>query len=120
MTSVASDPRQVTRLNCLVLGEPCNRIFPVEIASTKTVGDLKKAIKVEKQPALNHVPADTFILWKVSISPNQTVPLNLDELQVDAHDITLLSPTDGLSEVFSESLAPKDIHVIVKSPTLGE
>jgi Crinkler effector protein N-terminal domain len=120
MTSVASDPRQVTRLNCLVLGEPRNRIFPVKIASTDTVGDLKDAIKEKKQLAFQHIDADSVVLWKVSISPNQTVPLNLDELQVDANDITLLSPTDGLSEVFSESLAPKDIHVIVKSPTLGE
>lgn len=37
------------QLNCWVLGDDPNRIFPVEIAGTKTVGSLKKAIKDENQ-----------------------------------------------------------------------
>ena len=46
-------------LNCLVLGHDASHIFPIEIAESKTVGTLRKAIKDEKRPAFDHVPADT-------------------------------------------------------------
>lgn len=36
-------------LNCMVLGESRNEIFPVEIAGTKSVGSLKELIKEKKQ-----------------------------------------------------------------------
>jgi hypothetical protein len=35
---------------------------------TKTVGNLKKAIRKEKEPAFDHVPPDALKLWKVSAS----------------------------------------------------
>ncbi|KAI0247811.1 hypothetical protein BJV78DRAFT_1285241 [Lactifluus subvellereus] len=77
-------------------------------------------IKKEKEVAFQHLDADALDLWKISIPPHQTVPLNLDYLQVNLNDVTLLLPIDELSEVFSESVAPKHIHVIVKSPTLAQ
>jgi hypothetical protein len=46
-------------LNCLVLGHDASHIFPIEIAESKTVDTLRKAIKDEKRPAFDHVPADT-------------------------------------------------------------
>jgi hypothetical protein len=60
-------------LNCLVQGDDSRRVFQLEIASTKTVSALKDPIKDKKKPAFDHVPADTLVLWKVSIPP--TVPL---------------------------------------------
>jgi Crinkler effector protein N-terminal domain len=110
----------IINLHCWVHGDDPGCIFPVEIASTKTVGNLKDAIKEKKQPALNHLPADTLILWKVSIPSHQSIHENLDKLQASLNEAAQLSPTDELSEVFSEPLTPKHIHVIVKSPTLGE
>jgi hypothetical protein len=43
----------ILELNCWVLGDDPCRIFPVEVASSKTVGYLKKAIKDEKKHVLN-------------------------------------------------------------------
>ena len=48
----------LTELNCLVLGDLQNNIFKVLIEKTMSVGDRKKAIMEEKQPALDHLPSD--------------------------------------------------------------
>jgi hypothetical protein len=39
-------------------------LFPVEIDREKSVGALKKAIKEEKRPIFDHIPADHLDLWK--------------------------------------------------------
>jgi hypothetical protein len=41
-------------LNCLVSGDDPDHIFTIEIANTKNVSALKKAIKAEKQLAFKH------------------------------------------------------------------
>jgi hypothetical protein len=41
-------------------------MFPVKIAPGESVGALKKAIKEEKRPAFDDMPADRLDLWKVS------------------------------------------------------
>ena len=110
-----SDP-PLLEINCLVLGEPRTHIFPVAIAPTKTVGALKKAIKIEKMPAFDHVPADTLILWKVSIPVDDSLGDNLRNL-VDEQS---LSPVEALSEVFTSSPDRKHLHIIVKPPPVGE
>jgi hypothetical protein len=53
-------------LNCWVLGDDPSRVFPVEIASSKTVGFLKEAIKDKMKPAFDHIAANSLNLWKVS------------------------------------------------------
>ena len=42
------------------------RVFPVKVAKSETVGGLKKAIKKEKEHAFDGVDADCLDLWKVS------------------------------------------------------
>jgi Crinkler effector protein N-terminal domain len=54
-------------LNCWVLLEGVDRVFPVEIAKEKSVGALKDAIKDKKKPDFHHIPADKLTLWKVSL-----------------------------------------------------
>ncbi|KAF8316720.1 uncharacterized protein EI90DRAFT_3171070 [Cantharellus anzutake] len=49
----------ILELYCLIHGDGANHIFPVQIASTESVGTLKKAIKEEKF-ALQHIDADTL------------------------------------------------------------
>ena len=70
--SVPSDS-PLLEINCLVHGEPRSHIFPVQIAATKTVGALKDTVKEKKQPAFDHVPADTLVLWKVSFPVNESL-----------------------------------------------
>ncbi|KAI1299061.1 hypothetical protein EDD11_006559 [Mortierella claussenii] len=74
------------RLNlfCLVDGE--STPFPIEIESTKTFGDLKKAIKAEKANDFSDVDADKLKLWKVSIS----VPPKKER-----KEISLPTPSNG-------------------------
>ncbi|KAI9242855.1 MAG: hypothetical protein BYD32DRAFT_402000 [Podila humilis] len=52
-------------LFCLVDGE--STPFPVEIESTKTIGDLKRAIKDDNAIAFADVDAKMLTLWHVSI-----------------------------------------------------
>jgi hypothetical protein len=52
-------------LNCWVLDDPVENVFPVEILNTKTVGALKEVIKDKKKPVLDGFPADALLLWMV-------------------------------------------------------
>ena len=52
-------------LNCLVLGDELEKIFTVEVEKTKNVSILKKLIKEEKAPHLDHVAASELDLWMV-------------------------------------------------------
>jgi len=55
-------------LNCWVIGDDPKRVFSVEIAKTKTVAALKKAIKEDPSSKrdLNDIDAKYLDLWKVS------------------------------------------------------
>ena len=97
-----------------MLGEPHNHIFPVKIARTESVGVLKKAIKAEKQPAFDHVPADTLVLWKVSFPVDESLDGNL----VNFLDEESLSPVYGLSKVFSNMPKEEYLHIVVKGPSI--
>ena len=66
-------------LFCWVQGDDYRQAFSLEIAGTKTVSALKKAIKEEKKVAFKHVDADTLKLWKVSASyERELMPLRAD------------------------------------------
>ena len=39
----------------------------VEIGMSKAVDDLKAVVKKQKEPKLDHLAADSLILWKVSM-----------------------------------------------------
>jgi hypothetical protein len=99
-------------LNCLVLGDDRSHIFPVKILSTESVGALKKAIKDEKKPAFDHIPADTLILWNVSVRDDEHLEENIKELD------KALAPMDVLSEVFPTCPVQKHLHIVVKVKAL--
>jgi hypothetical protein len=105
-------------LNCLVLGNDANHIFPIEIAERKTVGALKDAIKDKKEYAFPHVDADTLILWKVSIPVNQSLTETLSKL--DFVDEGSLLPVRRLSGVFSDQPEDEHLHIVVRVPPAGE
>ncbi|KAG0247041.1 hypothetical protein BG011_002154, partial [Mortierella polycephala] len=68
-------------LFCVVNGESTSNAFPVEIESTKTIGDLKELIKVERTPEYDDIAADRLTLWRA------TIPI--DENAEDESIITL-------------------------------
>jgi hypothetical protein len=89
-----------------------DRIFPVKIASTESVGGLKKAIKAEKSPEFDAFAADTLDLYRVSIpikdfDAKLTSARSPEEVEGSAK----LHPWDGLEECLSSPLK-KHIHVI--------
>ena len=105
-------------LNCLVLGHDASHIFPIEIAERKTVGALKDAIKDKKRPAFDHVPADTLILWQVSIPVNRNLTEHLSKF--DFVDEGSLFPVKRLSGVFSVPPEDEHLHIVVRVPPAGE
>ncbi|KAI8347077.1 hypothetical protein B0O80DRAFT_466017 [Mortierella sp. GBAus27b] len=100
------------RIFCILEGE--STPFPVTIESDKTVGELKKAIKLEKSNYFTSVDADQLTLWKVSIPINDDdeTPILLDNVS----DKKKLGPSADLSEVFEEKLPKKRFHIIVQPP----
>ena len=101
------------RLNCLVLGQDRNHIFEVSLSRTRPLAALKVAIRGEKQPAFDHVPAHSLVLWKVSIRVDSNLKTNVESLTLIEEE-SLSSPVEQLRNIFS----PQDghLHVVVQPP----
>jgi hypothetical protein len=56
----------ILELNCWVIGDEPLSVFPVKIASSETVGTLKKAIKDEMENSCGDLVAKSLMLWKVN------------------------------------------------------
>jgi Crinkler effector protein N-terminal domain len=59
-------PGALITLNCWVLSDDPDRVFPVDIDSKKSVGALKDEIKTKKKRRLGDIDADDLDLWRVS------------------------------------------------------
>ncbi|KAL4064512.1 hypothetical protein J3A83DRAFT_4272324 [Scleroderma citrinum] len=108
-------PQATLYINCLVLGDTPDRIFPVEIARTKTVSALKEAIKDKKPHAFRSVDADKLDLCHVSL-PND------DELKHKVHVFNFdksLQPISILANIFIDVPAQEHLHIIVRPPFEG-
>ena len=107
-------------LFCLVDGQSkssTSSTFPVPMLYTKTVGELRKAIKAEKPNAFKDIDADSLALWRVTIpvvSVDKHKSIVLNKL-----DSTELEPTDKLSVVFEETPLENTIHIIIQPPPQG-
>ena len=100
-------------LNCLVVGDVPDRIFTVKIPKTENVSILKKLIKEEKAPHLDHVAASDLDLWQVSFP--------IDDLETELGNINLsrypkLSPPSKKLTTFFTDAADECLHVIAKVP----
>ncbi|KAF9276351.1 hypothetical protein BGZ74_003672, partial [Mortierella antarctica] len=103
-------------LFCLVDGESTSNAFPVEVESTKTIGDFKKLIKVEKANDFSDVDADKLTLWRVSIpitDDDDELPILLNNVTSDKKK---LGPATRLSKVFPAELPEETVHIIVQRP----
>ena len=56
----------ILELNCWVIGDDPRHVIPIKIASSETVGTLKKAIKDEIKHSFADFDAKFLDLWKVS------------------------------------------------------
>ncbi|KAF9536712.1 hypothetical protein EC957_009923 [Mortierella hygrophila] len=106
-------------LFCLVDGEATTNAFPVEIESTKTIGDLKEVIMGKTTNRFRNVDPDQLTLWKVTIpitKENEDTPMLLEDVPSDKNR---LGPATRLSKVFPEELPKETVHIIVQRPTPG-
>ncbi|SRR6266487_1695840 len=117
MIPLATSSSQTLELNCLVLGDDFTQVFTVEILESKNVSALKKAIKDEKKPFFDHVPADSLILWRVSIPVDSEFQDKISELILD--DTNSLSAVDRLSKLFSDVPQDGHLHIVVRAPSVG-
>ncbi|KAF9919210.1 hypothetical protein BGZ65_012278, partial [Modicella reniformis] len=101
-------------IRCMVDGE--STPFSVKAKSTKSVYDLKKAIKKEKPNDFGDVDADTLILWKVSLPNTATVDtLTLGSLPDGSTNLGELNARTLVSELFPKGQGVND-YIIVKPP----
>ncbi|OJA12588.1 hypothetical protein AZE42_06901, partial [Rhizopogon vesiculosus] len=103
-------------LDCIVFGESAGEIFPIEIASTKTVHTLKCMIKEEKKHVFHDVDTNNLKLWKVkNLLIDGAVQ---DNLKRHLEEEESLLPISELSEVFTELPEKNRLHIVVRvSPT---
>ncbi len=109
-------PLPLLELYCLVLGDSSKQIFPVKIASTETVGTLKKAIKEEKPHAFRDVDADKLALWSVSFptEPDEVLQEKLEKFE--AHNENPLKSLWKLSNLFP-TINDDVLHVLIGAHT---
>jgi hypothetical protein len=124
MTSVATRPSSFLKLICHVKGEPYKHTFEVKIGKEESVAALKKAIKEEKSPDFDHIPADSLVLWNASIPYNPSLTDNVDTLHLDDDGLPQVSdeliqsllPVRKLSNIFSRPPIEEHVHIMVKPP----
>jgi len=110
--------RRHLELNCFVLGDDPGRVFSIRIAATDSVITLRKLIKDEKQHTFEHVPANTLVLWRVSIPVDENLRESLSKLELV--DKGSLQPVQELSEIFTGTPVKKRVHIVIKAPPSGE
>jgi hypothetical protein len=103
-------------LNCLVLGQDRSHVFRVSLPQTRYIEDLKKGIREKKKPEFDHVPADTLVIWRVSVRINSNLKRDVESLNL-VKEGSLYSPIDELGGIFSPE--PGHLHVVVQ-PLPGE
>jgi len=96
-------------LNCFVLDDDEERVFPVKIPRNDNVGILKDEIKKKKAPHLDHVAASDLDLWKVCLpidDPASKEPQTGPPLRVNKR----------LSSLWDGEPSDDDLHILVKAP----
>jgi hypothetical protein len=104
-------------LNCLIHGEVQEKMFTVEIEKTKNVSILKKLIKEENAPHLDHFAPSDLDLWIVNRPLDElgadSVPLYVINLN---SYIKLSPPHEKLSSFFDHVVDDKRLHIIANTP----
>ena len=96
-------------------GDDFSNVFIVKIDED---ADPRKAIKEEKRPKFDDIPADTLSLWKVSVHYNPNFEKDVEALGLVNGDS--LQPLGILSDIFSSGLEKNHVHIIVNQPHSGE
>jgi Crinkler effector protein N-terminal domain len=98
-------------LLCYVRGDDSQHAFTVKIEEDEVVDSLKKAIKARKTPFFDHIPADSLVLWNVSVPFSRNLREAVEACNLVDNDA--LQPPDILSDVFLFGLEKRTVHIIV-------
>ena len=101
-------------LNCWIFNEDHTSVFPIEVDRTKTIGNLKNAIKVDQHIAFQHVDPRNLDIWMVSILIDPSLKQNFDKLGLQNEPPLL--PGAKLSKVFSDEPKDEHVHIVVRPP----
>ena len=111
------DPTQLLSLNCLVLGDDLKKVFTVKIDKTENVSILKKLIKEENAPHLDHLAPSELNLWMFDRHLNE---LGAEPAHVNLDAYSKLSPPNKkLSFFFNYIMDDDHLHIRVIAETPG-
>ncbi|KAI6096220.1 glycosyltransferase family 20-domain-containing protein [Pisolithus sp. B1] len=110
--TASSAPQATISLNCLVLGDSQDHIFPVKISSLKTVGILREAIKDKKQHTFHHVEADKLSLYRTSLPDDG----KLKDMLRSFHFDEPLQAMSILAKIFTDLPLEEHLHIVVQPP----
>jgi hypothetical protein len=99
---------------CLALNGTFENSFPIHIDTNETIGDIRRAIKREKN---YERPADELILWKVNIIPPddaRSLEAVIDAKYIEDIKKEKLFPYHFVSHYFHDS--SNIIRIIVQEP----
>jgi hypothetical protein len=128
MVSIGMWDASFFNLFCYVRGEHYNNAFEVTARKDESVATLKETIKEKKRPNFDHIPADSLVLWKVSVPCDQNLKKNVNDLHLLDYElpqspvahpddqIQSLPPDHKMSEVFLVPPIEKHVHIIVMAP----
>ena len=97
-------------LNCFVLGDDDERVFPVKIQRNDNVGILKDKIKKKKSHLLSDIDASDLDLWKVC-SPIDDPTSKRPQAERPLRD------NKRLSSLWDGDPSDDDLHILVKAPS---
>ena len=104
-------------LLCYARGDKYKQAFEVEIGTNKSIAALKKLVKQKKSATFHDVDAGSISLWRVSIPCDRGLEAKVEDLTLI--DDNSLEPAAVISEVFSDGLENKHVHVVVERPDPG-
>ena len=101
---------------CLVAGEDVS--FPVEIEKSKTVGQLKDAIKKKNPTTFDGIDAKSLTLYHVDLPDDDDLDQNVNkELERKPKP---LRPSEEMADIFSEGLKKRMVHILVQPSRSGK
>ena len=104
----------ILTINCWVLGDEYDCVFPVKIPRNESVAALRVAIKAEDPTTMKDIAAKNLILYRVSIPPTPKLAQHVARLGLDGLGLGK-NPLSKLSEAFDNGLLDGHVHVVVKT-----
>ncbi|KAF9169950.1 hypothetical protein BGX21_009097 [Mortierella sp. AD011] len=114
-TASTSPTATTLTIFCIISGEKASNAFPIKTPSTETIGEFKKAVKIEKPSAFTSIEASDLMIWRASIFIDEDA--DEETITTDSVDSKkLLKATSLLSNAFNDGVPRDTIHIIIERP----